>query len=237
MKKYLSVYTLFLRQSLPRLALTLPILFVIEAALFLFGILENEGFMHFDQLISDSYHEWLFLAALIIIAVGICSEGGRSYCSQLLTIERLRIGKNAVFLTRGAAYATCYLVAFASEIISVSLFLAIWCALAPDGLPGAQEILITLYRDPYLHSLIPLEDLILYPRNIILILSLGFCTAADVGGRAPFKAVLLLLIFGFLGIYSGLGDIFKPISLSLIALIVAAISIIGELRREKKYDD
>ena len=101
-----------------------------------------------------------------------------SGCRTGYTLRRLRVGGRALSLLWGGYGTLCLLFYWAAHLGTV---LALCAAAAPhlsEGAASPLALFLACWRSPYLHALLPLEDVWLWGRNLLLCAALGLGTAA-----------------------------------------------------------
>ena len=101
-----------------------------------------------------------------------------SGCRTGYTLRRLRVGERALSLLWGGYGTLCLLFYWAAHLGTV---LALCAAAMPhlsEGAASPLALFLACWRSPYLHALLPLEDVWLWGRNLLLCAALGLGTAA-----------------------------------------------------------
>ena len=164
----------------------------LEAALFLLtlanwqstlygpeGSWEAPNPMSLEELIAHSHIALCFgvgLAAAAAVLAFLGWEG--SGCRTGYTLRRLRVGERALSLLWGGYGTLCLLFYWAAHLGTV---LALCAAAAPhlsERAASPLALFLACWRSPYLHALLPLEDVWLWGRNLLLCAALGLGTAA-----------------------------------------------------------
>ena len=118
----------------------------------------------------------LGLAAVCGALVLLGWEG--SGCRTGYTLRRLRVGERALSLLWGGYGTLCLLFYWAAHLGTV---LALCAAAMPhlsERAASPLALFLACWRSPYLHALLPLEDVWLWGRNLLLCAALGLGTAA-----------------------------------------------------------
>ena len=268
MKQHISILMLLSKSTLYKLLILFALMISLES--FLFWQTLNRrliDFLHQDAvalyslegIFAESYIPWVFgicflIQTALLIFVG-CDFGSK----QGYTLRRLNISERSVFLWQALYNAGCYLLLWMVQTI-VALFL---CQLylnhnflsenaeTAESLLNSsniihprithQTIFLAFYRSNFLHSLLPLDDMIRFSRNILFILGLATPAAAfpyyQRRGKTSFSIHFLAVMCFFtftdeLGFYSLDG-------LSLLATIYA-VSILYRIfikeRKEEAYE-
>ncbi len=181
MKKYISVMMLIMRANLYRAFGILLGTWAVQTVLF-FLIMRREmpradvlG-LNLERLVEKSGAVWVFAVAFVWITIFLCRMGCAYGTKTGYTLKRLSIDEKSVFLCQSAANSLYFLLFWFLEAVFAYLLCKIVCVKIPHT--GIQSVLLAFYRDPFLHSLLPLAELSLWVRNVVLVLALGVSTAA-----------------------------------------------------------
>ncbi len=118
-------------------------------------------------------------AGFVLLCAAVCLNGCELKGSRIsYTYRRLRISESAVLAWHSGVNAVCFLTYWASQAAIAILFWVLYTKNANAAGLIAQAPLVWFYNDEYLHTLLPIEDYLRFARNIIICLSLGFCSAA-----------------------------------------------------------
>ena len=101
-----------------------------------------------------------------------------SGCRTGYTLRRLRVGEKPLTLLWGGYGTLCLLFYWAAHLGTV---LALCAAAMPhlsERAASPLALFLACWRSPYLHALLPLEDVWLWGRNLLLCAALGLGTAA-----------------------------------------------------------
>ena len=101
-----------------------------------------------------------------------------SGCRTGYTLRRLRVGEKPLTLLWGGYGTLCLLFYWAAHLGTV---LALGAAAMPhlsERAASPLALFLACWRSPYLHALLPLEDVWLWGRNLLLCAALGLGTAA-----------------------------------------------------------
>lgn len=193
MKKYLSVFAMLARGSFWRVLVLLCLMAAVQCTLFL-QRLQNELALYesrvqqfadeaaeaarLEELIGGSAVHWSFGAAFLLICI-VLSLPGCGYGAKCgYTFGRLNISERAVFVMQALYNAMMLFVLWAAEIL-ICLFLCRAYVTAVDpSLVSHQTVGIAFYRDNFLHSLLPLADITVWIRNVIMIIVLALAAAS-----------------------------------------------------------
>ena len=173
MRKYLSVFNFYVCQRAKSNLLILLFLSVFNLAGF-YGL----GFMrrgNFDAGSSCTFLAFLFFIAYTLIFFYSVTMAGKKSHPGLL-IERLKVSEREVFFLEALANMLFFFLLLFTEMITVGILLILYMN-AATYTHGPQGMVVALYRDSFLHGLIPLKEYVIYVRNIFFVISSGFATA------------------------------------------------------------
>lgn len=170
MKKYLSVFALFARWSLFSVLGALLLLEVAEALLF-FPV--EEGVSAVEYGFDESGMPLCFGAAAVLVTALLLRAASSEPSAH--TLNRLRISRNRVFALHCLYNSLVYLLLWLTQaVIAVGLCLY---AVQNNSAAGVQDFALAVYRQSFLHSLIPMAEKLLWLRNLLLAVALGMTTA------------------------------------------------------------
>ena len=135
--------------------------------------------MGLEGLIAHSHIALCFGLGLAAVCGALALLGWEgSGCRTGYTLRRLRVGERALSLLWGGYGTLCLLFYWAAHLGTV---LALCAAAMPhlsEGAASPLALFLACWRSPYLHALLPLEDVWLWGRNLLLCAALGLSTAA-----------------------------------------------------------
>ena len=167
-----SFKSLAARSSLPWTLWIVLILTVIEVGLFRFL---GWGADRLETAFGDTRLYLVFVIALAGLHAAFCLRGLLGARSDL-PYARLGLTRRQMLVLIAEQNAVCYFILWAWQAL-LALALAAWWCHAHPGAVGPQTMFVTFYRVRFLHALLPLGDVWLWVRNIVLCLALGVCSA------------------------------------------------------------
>lgn len=172
MKRYASVFMLLARSVMGKLLAVFAVTAALHGVVF-FLLRESRN-------IEEVYDHWgmrgafgvgLVLACLLLISTLCQSDSKLDY-----TLRRLRIGRRGLFLCQAVFDAACLLMFWAVEIFVALTLCKMW--MSSHEVTSHQAVYLSFYRSDLLHSLLPLDDVTRWLRNLVTFLCLGMCCAA-----------------------------------------------------------
>lgn len=202
MKKYLSVFELFVRTKLYKVLAIAACMAAVQIGAFrYYPLMEQQAFLY------GNGSEILFLSISFGIAFFLAAFSSISFPSKKVkssyTLMRLQIPEWAALLLDCLAASLMALIIWLTEILVV-WYLAGSYQNSPGYMQGPQGIAIAFYRIGFLHSLVPMADKGLWIRNLLLVLSFGIaCGVCSQDSRKGGKGsgvcflAVMYIIFGF----------------------------------------
>ena len=184
MRKHISVLGLWIRCSLYKILGILAIMSIVEYMLFYFtlnnelSVYEITGtFSRPEALIDRSGIFLCFATAFIVITVLLSIYGCQFGSKTSYTLQRLSINEKYVFLYQSVYNSFVYILFWSAQTVLCILMLKNYTSQAPTEFIGEQSVLLAFYRSTRLHPLLPFSDIMLWARNIILLIALSLGAA------------------------------------------------------------
>lgn len=179
MRHIKATFMLLALSSVYRLLLLLLLTGAVQGALFC-HVLNGQlalGTPGLETCVDDSRLIWIFaisalLMGIIISAVG-CDLGSR----QSYTWKRLPVTEVQIFLCQTVYNCLCFFLLWAVELLITYVLCLLYTQWVPETFLSNQTIMLAYYRSPFLHSILPLSDALMWLRNLFLILGYGLLTA------------------------------------------------------------
>ncbi|MEA5012087.1 MAG: hypothetical protein VB100_10260 [Angelakisella sp.] len=236
MKKYLSVFELMARSTIYRILILLVAMAAVEGALFWFAVQKNYWL---EETFNQSRVSWAYAAFFVLLTATIAMTGCEHGAKTGYTLRRLQISEMSVFLCQATYNIFCYFIFWTSQVFIVYGLFHFYTATADASSLGAQSLFLAFYRNDFLHSLLPLDEVSRYVRNGILILCLGItsayfpvCQRAGKAGKELIVLVCVVLLF----FASSMGGLANDVFLSA-AAVIAAIKVFAEaFAKEAQYE-
>lgn len=184
MKKYLSVFMIYVRSSFYKFVLLLTAMAAVQTALFL-RMPEKihkhtnmtHKFMGVEETLQGSGLFIVFGVAFVLLTVILCYAGCELSGKQGYTLRRLRIKENKVFLMQFSANTMFYAMFWFCEIVIIRFLMQLYLKDVPEEIYTNQMLMLSFYRNDFLGSLLPLSDTVNLVRNIIWIFAMGASSA------------------------------------------------------------
>lgn len=175
MKKNRSFLEFFARSSFPAVMGLLLVGAGVQFLLFK-GAFHPENMAY--EVFAASRISFVFYVVFLLITA-VISLPGCGFTSRVgYTMNRLGMSETRVFLLQSLYNFMVYVIVMAAEVFTVLGLIAYYKASVPPAFWGPQEALLTLYRDPFLHGLLPLANWTRGLVNFAVMLLLGLTAAA-----------------------------------------------------------
>ncbi len=178
MKQHFSVLMLAARGTIYKVIGILLLLVVSEAALFYRMLIKLRAGEQYglEQVFSDSRIPLACGICFLLLCAVLSLNGCELFGSKVrYTMQRLSITERTAVFWNCVNNIICFVVFWGVQLAVVFVLCRFYTA-AMANVSG-QTIFLAFYRSGFLHSLLPLEELSLYIRNILLILGLGITSA------------------------------------------------------------
>lgn len=154
MKDHVSVFMLFVRSTIYRLALLMLLTAAVSAALLL--LLGAPGAMSLESALAGSNIGIAFAAAFVLWTLQLCFAGCDMGAKSSYTLARLKISERAVYFVQMVHNLLSYILLWAfMTALCFGLCLLYSSVIAPIG---SQDIMLCFYRDGLLHALLPMSE-------------------------------------------------------------------------------
>ena len=242
MKKYLSVIGLFAQSSIYKILSIILLMILAETGLFAYAYIpamSSEGIGRFEHYIDRSHIELCLAAAFIVITIVLCLQGTEFSSKVGYTLRRLSVSEKAVFFCQAIFNTISYLILWAVQVGILYAFSLWYTTKTPTEFVNNQSIFLSSYRSEFFHTILPLSEVMLWIRNILLFISLGFASAEFPyiqrrRKHSPF--IVPLSIFMLLFFVTGIGTVENIIASIFLFVIVVCKSLYDIYHKEESYD-
>lgn len=193
MKKYLSVFAMLARGSIWRVLLLLCLMAAGQCGRFLHRLQnelilyeshvqqfaeEAEELTRLEQFFDFTTVSGTFAAAFLLVCIVLCLPGcgWGTVCGY--TVRRLRISERAVFVMQALYNAMVFVILWAAEVLICLLLCHAYVTSADPSLVSHQTVGLAFYRNNFLHSLLPMADITVWFRNVIMLAVLSLAAAS-----------------------------------------------------------
>lgn len=216
MKKQISVLGFYVRSSIYKVLLVLFVMALAELVVFVIGL--NGALTEYYEL-SELYTgensavaqlarpeilfgrqrlSWIFTAAVVAVSMILCIPGCEFGTKAGYTIKRLQVSERACFFWHVFCSLMLFLLVYAVQL-GVAWGLGLYYVeQVPKELVGNQSIFLMFYRSEFLHSLLPLADIRIWIRNLLLLFGFSFAAAGfSYQQRRKKKPMMIFLMLVF----------------------------------------
>lgn len=229
MKQICAVWMAALRPLIGKLAGLLFLLAAAETALVQWVLRTSPQTVgSFCDMLQFAHVAWVFLAALALLCAALCLQGCQLSGGKMgYTLGRLPLRETAVTGLWALAHMGCIVILWAWQLALVCLFWRWYGRALPEGMAPNLLLAVSFYNSGFLHSLLPLADVLRHVRNVLWVLSMGAATASfgffqrrDRGrGEALFLMILGMWNFR-MGINGGMDFSFAVIGVIVLVCMV-----------------
>lgn len=185
MKKHLSVFGLYARSSIFKILGVLLLMCAAENAFFRIELqkaltaYDSAGLSmaSLEQIFVRSAVNVYFRVALVLITVIICLPGCAFKSRTDYTLRRLSVTERAIFFHQAIYNGFVYILLFAVQLVVAFGLARYYISTVPTECITNQTIMLAFWRNRFLHSLLPLGDVGLWIRNVLLIISFSLAAA------------------------------------------------------------
>ncbi len=184
MKKHLSVFSLYIRASLVPMILLLLVTSVIQGGMFFYELKPYMNITHpgdgayilgLETIFSRTLIPHTALVSVILLTILLAIQGTAFSSKTEYTMKRLSVSEKAAFLWQAGYNSLAFLLFWAVE----GVLMYVLCSVYSQSIGNAtgQTLLLALYRDEFLHGMVPLHDVSRIVRNAVFCLTFGTMTA------------------------------------------------------------
>ncbi len=140
--------------------------------------------MGLEGLLMQYPLSWCFRIGLVLVCAVLAFLGWEGSSRVSYTLRRLSVGHRALtLLWAGYGFSACC-------SSGRPTWAPCWLSAPPPSPSGTgvlrpQALFLACYRDPYLHSLLPLDDCLLWVRNLSMCAALGTAAASFSAAHGP----------------------------------------------------
>lgn len=242
MKKHLSLFGLFARSSIYKVLSILGLMCVAEIVLFaskFAGEASAEYVGRFEHYVGVSRLEIIFGLTFVLITVILCLPGTEFGSKVGYTIRRLQINERAIFFHQAIFNSVVYILLWSVQIVLLYGFSIWYSSTVPPQFANNQSIFLAFYRDSFLHTVLPLSEVMLWIRNLLLVIALGFASAEFpfIQRRKKYSTFIVpVAIYTLLFFACDVGAVENIAFSILLFVIVVSKSLYDIYHKEESYD-
>ena len=250
MEKHLSVFGLFARSSVYKVLLILIAMCAVQSLCFYMEVQDTVAAYEaigadvasLEKVFEKAAVNVYFRVALVLVSVVICLPGCEFKSNTSYTLRRLSVSERTIFFYQAAYNMLICCMLIAVQLVTVFGLARYYIATVPAQFISNQTIALAFYRNNFLHSLLPMEDVGLWIRNGLLVLSLGMACAEFPyrQRRHKFSATAIALVSYTIVLFDrSIGQITYAISSGVVALAIIGEVIYTLTRKDEEvvWDD
>ncbi len=226
MKQHLSVLMLAARSTLFKIVGIFVLMAAAEGALFVVALRNAQAaeLYGLEQTITQSRIALACGVGFLLVCTLLSLSGCELSGSKIgYTMGRLSIREETALFWWGVYNTLIFLIFWAVQLLIVLLLGRYYTLQADPAAVSDQTIFLAFYRQKFLHSLLPLDEVTRTVRNVVLIVCLGATSAFfSYRQRRGQKgvAVILLAALTFVGFSREMGSFGNDILIMFVALTV-----------------
>lgn len=187
-KKDLSVLAIMARASLYKIFSVFFCMAAVELGLFIWQIREAnsvnavDGFEGIngllENLLEDCFTDRIFFVALwVILVILVWADSDRNGSKPDYLTGRLSNGIGKIYGLRFGYHAACLIMLIAVQVGVAFCMYGLYVNMQNPEYVSSQALFLTFYRNEFLHSIFPMEEIGLLVRNILLLIVTSLETA------------------------------------------------------------
>ena len=119
---------------------------------------------------------WICLIGFLFITMILCLSGTEYSSKTGYTLKRLSVNENMVFFHQTIYNIFVYVLFGAFQLVMIYL-LGVFFQYYMVGNASSQFLFLSFYQSPFLHALFPMEEGLLWFRNLCWLIAFGIVTA------------------------------------------------------------
>lgn len=226
MKKYISIMMLAARSSIYKVIALLAASAAAQLVFFYVRMRQAKGYIFLfwesEPMIFSNGMALIFGISLVVLCMILlypeCEYGGSKI---QYTIRRLQVSEKNVFFLWTIYHVMILFLFWAVQLLTGYIICRIYMAQPEAALEtDIQFLFLSFYLNDFLHSLMPLHEISLHVRNVLLLLGLGFAMSDfSWRQRCGKRGYLLILLLAITLIFfkHGVGYLVSDVIISMIA--------------------
>lgn len=195
-----------------------------------------------ENLVKGSGIYYIFGIAFIALTVILSMSGTKG--KQGYTLRRLRITEKETFVCQLIFNSLTYAMLIMAELITLMIISGMYfkfssaCELYSEDFVTHQTLFLSFYRNDFMHSILPLDDIPRHIRNVFYILGMGITSAAfpylmrrkKICFEMPVLAVIIIFTF------NDSFEAYSEIALSVWTVLFAVWATVRCMREDVAYE-
>jgi len=187
MRRYISVFELFARNTIYKIVLVLVAMGTAQIAMFRKSMQEWIPLDYYDldfqavehytlEYMVDRSNSVIFMGiAFVLMTVILCWNGCNIGSKSSYTMQRLQVTEKRIFILQSIYNSLCYVLLLGVQIgiffVQSSLYVA------QAGHVTNQTVFLAFYRNAFMHSVLPLEGMMRLVASALMVLGCGVSSA------------------------------------------------------------
>ena len=248
MKKYISIFELFTRNTIYKVLLVLLAMGATQIAMFRKAMLEWIPMDYYDldfqaiehyslEYMVDRSNSHIFIGiAFVLITAILCWNGCNMGSKSSYTLQRLQVKEKTIFIMQSIYNSFCYVLLLGAQIVVFLLQTGLY--VTQSEYVTNQTVFLAFYRNDFMHSILPLEGMMRWIANILILLGCGTTAAVFTyiqrRGKVAWSlfVVVACVLVGFI---QELGELLALVMAFVVVAIVALSAYCHVF--QKKEDD
>ena len=201
---------------------------------------QSEGMPGLEWVVEKSWIHVVFFIALLGTFLLLASVGSSKKINYAYTLNRLRITENWILFWQGLYNTLCFALILFVQISAAILLCHYYVENSVDATITHQTIFLAFYRNAFLHSLIPFDEVYSISANIIVLFIFGLTSALipmlERHGRGHGIWLYLAWWSAVYAFRRDLGDFVTNMVIYIITFIIIAYTIYFLLTKEARHD-
>ena len=187
MKKYISIFELFARNTVYKILFVLLAMGAAQITMFQKAMsewipvdyydLDFQGIEHYSlEYMVDKSNSPVFMGiAFVLITAILCWSGCNLGSKSSYTLQRLQVKEKTIFIMQCIYNSLCYVLLLGVQV-AVLLVLCGMYVEQSDNVTN-QTVFLAFYRNEFMHSVLPMEGMMRWIVNILILLGCGTSAA------------------------------------------------------------
>jgi len=187
MKKHISIFELFARNTIYKILLVLVAMGTVQVALFCktmqewipmdYYDLDFQAIEHYTlEYMVDKSNIHIFAGiAFVLITVILCWNGCNVGSKSSYTICRLQVTEKDIFFMQSVYNGLCYVLLWGAQIVIFLILSSLYVAQSANV--TNQTVFLAYYRNDFMHSVLPLQGLMRWTANGFMLFGCSVSTA------------------------------------------------------------
>ena len=247
MKKYITIFELFTRNTIYKILLVLIAMGAAQIAMFRkvmyewipmdYYDLDFQAIEHYTlEYMVDKSKSAVFMGiAFVLITAILCWNGCNIGSKSSYTLQRLQVTEKKIFIMQSIYNSLCYVLLLGAQVGVFFIMSGMYAKLA--GHVTNQTVFLAYYRNAFMHSILPLEGTMRWIASTFIVLGCGMAAAVFTylqrRGKVAwsFFMVVACVLVGF---KQELGN---QITLVMMTIIWGIIAIASYFRMSQKEEE